>query len=193
MAVIAALSGSAPAQETELDWLIHEDLEAGEILVNFGDETRFRGHIRSAVSIKAPAEHVWAILEDCESSPEYVPTVEECELVETRPDQTAQIFRQRVKLAWFLPSFEHEFRLTYQRFGRIDVNRVSGPLSILDGTWWLVANGDQGTILVYSLRFDPGMPIPRFIVGRILRRDVPAILAAVRDRAEARYSSDAPL
>ncbi len=44
-------------------------------------------------------------------------------------------------------------------------------------------------ILTYFLNFDPGLPIPRFVVGRLLLRDVPVVLAAVRDRAEAVKSS----
>jgi len=192
-AIIAALPGSGAAQDIDLSWIDHTTLEAGEILVDFGDHENFRGHIRSAVSIDAPVEYVWAILKDCDSAPDFVPTVQDCELVDTHPDQSSQVFRQRIKLAWYLPGFAHEFRLTYYPYHRIEVSRVSGPLAVLSGTWWLEAGDDQNTTLVYSLRFEPGMPIPRFVIGRILQRDVPAILAAVRLRAETTYTSDAPL
>jgi ribosome-associated toxin RatA of RatAB toxin-antitoxin module len=111
--------------------------------------------------------------------------VQECQLLETIEDGMAQIFRQRAKLTWFLPSFEHEFRLDYAPPDRIDVNRVSGPFDVLDGTWWLLPGEEASITLVYTLSFEPGMPIPRFVVGRMLRRDVPIILAEIRDRAEA--------
>ena len=185
IAVISALPVSLSAQDADLDWIIQEELQAGRILVNFGDDQRYRGHIRAAILIEATAERVWAILEDCESAPEFIPNVLACELMETLEQQNAQIFRQRVKFAWFLPSFEHEFRLDYEPYTRIDVNRVSGPMKILDGTWRLVPTAGSSIILIYDLNFDPGMPIPRFVVGRTLRRDLPVILAAVRDRAEA--------
>ena len=184
IAVISALPVSLSAQDADLDWLVQEELQAGRILVDFGDDQRYSGHIRAAVLIEATVERVWAILVDCEKAPEYVPNVLSCELIETLEQQNAQIFRQRVKPRWYLPGFEHEFRLDYQPYTRIDVNRVSGPLGKLEGTWRLLPRTGGGIILVYSLDFEPGLPVPRLIVGRILGHDLPVTLAAVRDRAE---------
>ncbi len=184
IAVISALPVSLSAQDAGLDWIVPEELQAGRIPVSFGDDQRYRGHIRAAVLIDATAERVWAILEDCENAPEYVPNVLSCELVETLEQENAQIFRQRVKPRWYLPRFEHEFRVDYQPYTRIDVNRVSGPLGKLEGTWRLLPRNGGGIILMYFLDFEPGLPIPRSIVGRILGHDLPVILAAVRDRAE---------
>ncbi|HEY5622127.1 MAG TPA: SRPBCC family protein [Gammaproteobacteria bacterium] len=155
------------------------------MLVDFGGDRRFEGRIRAAVRIEAKSESIWAILRDCESAPAYVPNVLGCELLETLEDESAQVFRQQVKLAWFLPGFEHDFRLDYEPYTRIAVSRVAGPIDILEGAWWLVPADDSSVTLVYSLQFEPGMPIPRFVLGRILRRDVPIVLAEVRDRAEA--------
>ena len=185
IAVISALPVSLSAQDADLDWIVQEELQAGRILVDFGDDQRYSGHIRAAVLIEATAERVWAILADCENAPEYVPNVLACELVETLEQENAQIFRQRVKPRWYLPGFEHEFRADYQPYTRIDVNRVSGPLGKLEGTWRLLPRARGGLILIYSLDFEPGLPVPRLIVGRILGHDLPVILAAVRDRAEA--------
>ncbi len=189
IAVISALPASLSAQDADLDWIVREELQSGRILVDFGEDQRYRGRIRAAVRVAATAEQVWAILEDCENAPEYVPNVMTCELVETLEQQNAQIFRQRIKPRWYLPSFEHEFRLDYQPYTRIDVNRVSGPLGKLEGVWRLLPGSGGGIILIYSLDFEPGLPVPRFIVGRILSHDLPVILAAVRDRAEAAGSN----
>ncbi len=79
--------------------------------------------------------------------------------------------------------------MDYEPYSRIQVSRVSGPFDVLDGTWWLVPREGMGITLVYSLDFDPGMPIPRFVVGRILRRDVPVTLEAIRDRAQALHEA----
>ena len=185
IAVISALPFSLSAQDADPDWIVQEELQAGRISVDFGDDQRYRGHIRAAVLIEATVERVWAVLVDCEKAPEYVPNVLSCELIETLEQQNAQIFRQRVKPRWYLPGFEHEFRADYQPYTRIDVNRVSGPLGKLEGTWRLLPRAGGGLVLIYSLDFEPGLPVPRLIVGRILGHDLPVILAAVRDRAEA--------
>ncbi len=160
-------------------------LNAGEVLLDFSGSRRYAGSVRAAVRIDAAVDDIWTILKDCESAAEYVPNVLECKLLETRDDGMVEIFRQRAKLTWFLPSFEHDFRVDYAPPERIEVNRVSGPFEVLDGTWWLLPGEEMSVTLVYSLNFEPGMPIPGFVLGRMLRRDVPVILAAIRDRSEA--------
>jgi hypothetical protein len=93
------------------------------------------------------------------------------------------LFVQTVKPAFFVPRFEHVFRLDYFP-SRVEVHRVSGPIAELDGTWWFLDDGDA-VLVVYSLRLRLGMPVPKFFVRASLRRDVPGILGAVRMRAEA--------
>src|SRR5690606_37398096 len=82
MAGCAALAAGIAAQADDpldLDWIDREALQAGEILLHTNGERRFRGHVEAAVLIAATAQAVWAVLEDCESAPEYVPHVESCE------------------------------------------------------------------------------------------------------------------
>lgn len=173
------------AQPPELEWIDEDSLQRGEILTDFGDGRRFRGRIRAAVLVDAPAERIWAILSDCESAPEYLDSVESCELVETLDEGQAQVFRQRAKLRWFIPSFEHEFRLDYEPYDRMRVTRVSGPFRQLDGVWWLVPEASGQTRVVYRLDIEPGPLIPRFLLSRPLRRDILNAMRAVRERAEA--------
>lgn len=192
-AILATLTGYARAQEAQADWLDHEELAAGEVVVDFGSDERFRGYIRTAVLIDAAATHIWEIISDCPTAAEYVPTVQACDLQATERDGRAQIFRQRVKLAWYQPSFEHDFRLAYEPYNRIDVSHVSGPLNVLDGTLWLVPDENSGIILIYSLAIEPEFPVPDFILGRMLRGGIPVALTSVRDRAEAASAADPAL
>jgi hypothetical protein len=55
----------------------------------------------------------------------------------------------------------------------------------MDGSWWLLPQDNGRILLVYELALDPGMPIPRFLVRGTLKRDLPKVIQAVRDRAEA--------
>ena len=140
--------------------------------------------IKVAVDIDAPPQTIWDVLTACQIAPEYVPNVQSCRKVETLDNGHADLFVQVIKPAFFIPSFEHVFRLDYTRYTRIDVHRVSGPIAHLDGSWWLLPQQDGHTLLVYNLAVDPGFPIPRFFVRATLRRDVPRVLMAVRERAE---------
>ncbi len=175
---------AATAQPPELDWIDEASIQNGEILIDFGEDRRFRGRIRAAALVNASPETIWAILSDCESAPEYLNSVQSCDLVETLDGGQAQVFRQRAKLRWFMPSFEHEFRLDYEPYERIRVTRVSGPFERLDGIWWLVPDSPERTRVVYRLDIEPGPLIPNFMLSGPLRRDVLNAMRAVREGSE---------
>ncbi len=189
--IIATLLGVWPtpsvAQLQDVDWLDHELLATGAMQV----ETESTGPLgevtaRVALIIDAPAQTIWDVLTACEIAPEYVPNVHSCELLETLDDGRAQIFMQQIRAVFFLPRFEHVFRLDYQPYERVDVTRISGPLGSLEGFWVLLPQPDGRILLAHQLQLDPGTPIPRFLVRGRLRRDLPTALNALRDISEAR-------
>ena len=141
--------------------------------------------VKLAAEVDAPATAIWDVLKACEVSPEYMPNVQSCTKLEELDGGRAELFTQTIKPIFFLPTFEHVFRLDYTPYTRIDVNRVSGPIAHLKGAWWLVPQDNGRILLVYELELDPGMPIPRFMVRATLKRDLPKVIAAVRERAEA--------
>jgi len=186
---IALIPAFAIAQEPsspDQTWIDRALLERGGIQFDFGDDSGFRGVVRAAATIDAPALQVWEILVDCEAAPTYLDNVQSCDLVETLDDGRAQIFRQRAKLRWFLPSVEHEFRMDYVPYDRITVSRVSGPFDRLDAVWWLIRESDTRTRIIYRLDLDPGVLIPNFLLTKPLRRDIVTALRAVRERATER-------
>jgi hypothetical protein len=178
----AAARGETP----DLSWLDRSALAAGEVLVRTDRGDRpLSVHITVAVEIDAAPEAIWDVLRACQIAPEYVPNVVSCRSLEMVDDGRAELFVQTVKPAFFIPSFEHVFRLDYTPYTRIDVRRVSGPIERMDGIWWLLPQPGGGILLLYDLALDPGLPVPRFFVRATLRRDLPKILEAVRERAEA--------
>ena len=175
------------AAEPELAWIDREALAAREILVDTEkrSDRPLTVEVRLAAEIDAPAAAIWDVLKACEVAPEYVPNVVSCKKLEEVDDGRAELFVQTVKPVFFMPTFEHVFRLDYVPYTRIDVNRVSGPIAHMQGSWWLLPQDNGRVLLVYELALDPGMPIPRFMVRATLKRDLPKVVAAVRERAEA--------
>ena len=185
-----ALSALALAQTPtagDLAWADPALLEAGEPVLQLNKDGRVT-IVDAAIVIAAPQRAIWDILVACEIAPEYVPNVVACRSIEVLDDGTAELFIQTVKPAFFLPSFEHVFRMDYQRYDRIDVSRVSGPIKQLDSHWTLNERPDGKVTLGYYLELDPGIPIPRLFVRSTLRRDLPRVLAAVSERARAAAS-----
>ncbi|HSC15704.1 MAG TPA: SRPBCC family protein [Gammaproteobacteria bacterium] len=172
--------------QPDLSWVDRDAIAAREVQVYVERSERpLTAEVKLAVEVGAPATAIWDVLKACELSPEYVPNVVSCKKLEALEDGRAELFEQTIKPIFFMPTFEHVFRLDYAPYARIDVNRVSGPIAHMQGIWWLLPQDNGRILLVYELELDPGMPIPRFLVRATLRRDLPKLIAAVRDRAEA--------
>lgn len=179
----AAAQLSRAASAPELDWLDREAVEAGEILSRT-DRDGGTVTVDTVALIDAPVDSIWSVLTECEIAPEYVPNVVACERIETLDDGRAELFVQTIKPAFFVPRFEHVFRLDYLPPERINVTRVSGPLERMDGSWWLLPQPEGPVLLVHSMEVDPGFPIPRFMLRASMRKELTTIMEAVRHVAE---------
>jgi hypothetical protein len=182
-------SGSAPAadREPDLGWLDHALLDRGEVQVHPDQIEHGVVHMRFAVKVRAPVPTLWDVLKDCPRSAEYTPNIVSCRSLEILDDGRAELFSQTIKIAFFVPSFEHLFRLSYDPYTHIGVHRVSGPIDVLDGNWWLVTQADGSVLVVNELAIDIGLPVPRFLVRATMRREVPKMLIGIRDRAQAQH------
>jgi ribosome-associated toxin RatA of RatAB toxin-antitoxin module len=186
-ALLALFSiASGAAAQPDLDWLDREGLAARDVLVQADRSERpLTVNVQVAAEVDASAKAIWDVLRACDVAPEYVPNVMSCRTLEEVDGGRGELFVQTVKPIFFMPTFEHVFRLDYTPYSRIDVSRVSGPIAHMQGTWWLLPQDNGRILLVYELELDPGMPIPRFMVRATLKRDLPKVVAAVRARAEA--------
>jgi hypothetical protein len=174
----------ATAIEPDLSWLDRATLDRGEVQVLAEATEHGVVHMRFAVKVTAPLTRLWDVLKDCPASAEYTPNIVSCRSLESLDDGHAELFTQTIKIAFFLPSFEHIFRLDYDPYSHIGVHRVSGPIDVLDGDWWLVPQADGTILLLNELALDIGLPVPRFIVRATMRREVPKMLLGIRDRSE---------
>lgn len=183
---LLVLTFCAAAQQPDLSWVDREAVAAREIQVYAErGERPLTVEVKIAAEVDAPVAAIWDILTRCEIAPEYVPNVVSCRKLETLDGGRADLFLQEIKPIFFLPTFDHVFRLDYTPYSRIDVERVSGPIEHMQGSWWLMPQDDGRVLLLYELALDPGLPIPRFLVRATLKRDLPKIMRAVRERAEA--------
>ncbi len=183
LALFSLASGAAA--QPNLDSFDRVALAAREVIVETERSARpLTVNVLLAADVAAPPEAIWSVLRACEVAPEYVPNVLSCRKLEELDGGLAELFVQTIKPIFFMPTFEHVFRLDYTPYSRVDVSRVSGPIAHMRGTWWLVPQAGGHTLLIYELELDPGMPIPRFMVRATLKRDLPKVIAAVRDRAE---------
>lgn len=183
--VLATRAGFTQLPESlDVSWADAAALERGDVVLQLRRDGRVT-FVDAAILVDASPEEIWNILVACDIAPDYVPNVVACRSIDRINDGASELFIQTVKPVFFVPSFEHVFRMDYRPFERIDIHRVSGPIRQLDAIWWLRTRSDGKVLLVYALALDPGMPIPRVFVRATLRRDLPHVLEAISVRATA--------
>lgn len=167
---------------------VQRRLAAGEVAVQVAgevDAAQPRGRARAAVRIRAAPERIWAIMTDCRQTPLFVPGLKSCRRIDGAADGSSEDVEYEVHYSWLLPTVRYVLREDYQRPRRIDFRRIRGDLRDEEGSWQLKPSPDGASTLVeYEVYVDPGFWIPRFLVVRWLRRDLPAALAGLKERAE---------
>jgi hypothetical protein len=159
----------------------HGDIEVGVMLDPGGQS----GRASATVRIHAQRETVWPIIKSCTEAVKLVPGLISCDVLETAPDQSWQIIRHVLTYSWFVPKLTYQIRANYEFPSSVSVERISGDLSVLKGSWYLQSDGED-TIAHYGVQLSPGFWVPRWLVRSALRRDLPKMLRALRARAESK-------
>jgi hypothetical protein len=148
------------------------------------DPAEQSGSASAIVRIHASRETVWSLITSCPESLRMVPGLEVCDVLETAQDQSWQRIRHVMNYSWYVPKLNYVLRATYDPPAKVSIERVSGDLRTLRGSWELQNDGDY-TIAHYMVDLAPGFWVPRWIVRTALRKDLPKMLSALRSRAEA--------
>jgi hypothetical protein len=174
--LVLLLAAAAPARA---DTAQSGDIEVGASL----DSGAQSGSVAATVRIHARRELVWSLVTSCEVALKTVPGLITCEVLDTAPDRSWQLIRHVIDYSWYLPRLTYEMRATYDYPTRVSIERVSGDLSVLKGSWYLESDGEF-TVAHYSLHLVPGFWVPHWLMRAALRRDLPKMLRALRARAE---------
>jgi len=175
--VTACAAGAADlAQESSQ----HGDIEVAVSL----DATEQSGSASATVKIHAQREVVWSLITSCAEALRLVPGLIGCQVLENAPDRSWQRIRHVLDYSWYVPKLTYEFRASYEPPSRVSIERLSGDLRVLRGSWVLQSDGDD-TLAHYKVALVPGFWVPHWIVRAALRRDLPKMLRALRTRAQA--------
>jgi hypothetical protein len=170
---------SAAALDLAQESSQHGDIDVA-VSLDAGEQS---GSASASVRIHARREVIWALITSCAEALHLVPGLKACDVMETAPDRSWQRIRQVMDYSWYVPKLTYEIRAFYDEPSRVSIERVSGDLARLRGSWELQGDGD-GTIAHYKVELQPGFWVPRWMVRAALRRDLPKMLRALRARAE---------
>ncbi len=157
----------------------HSDIEVAVAL----DSAEQSGTATATVRIHASRTLVWSLITSCAEALNLVPGMVSCQVLETAPDRSWQRIRHVVDYSWYVPKLTYEIRADYTEPSRVAIERISGDLRTLRGSWDLKSDGDY-TSAHYRVELTPGFWVPALIVRAALRRDLPKMLRALRSRAE---------
>jgi hypothetical protein len=170
---------AAPAADLAQESAQHGDIEVAVSL----DAAEQSGSASASVRIHAHREVVWSLITSCTEALNLVPGLVACEVMETAPDRSWQRIRHVMDYSWYTPKLHYEIRASYDRPSRVSIERISGDLRVLRGSWALQSDGEE-TVAHYAVDLAPGFWVPSWIVRAALRRDLPKMLRALRTRAE---------
>lgn len=180
IALLLFAACAVPAADLAQESAQHGDIEVAVSL----DAAEQSGSARASVRIHARREVIWSLITSCAEALHLVPGLVACDVLETAPDRSWQRIRHVMDYSWYVPKLTYEIRASYDRPARVSIERISGDLRILRGSWGLQSDGDY-TIAHYAVDLAPGFWVPHWIVRAALRRDLPKMLRALRTRAEA--------
>jgi hypothetical protein len=164
--------------------LAQESAQQGDIQVAVAlDAGEQSGSAKATVRIHAHRDVIWSLITSCPEELKLVPGLVGCDVLETAPNRSWQRIRHVMNYSWFMPRLTFEVRASYDPPSRVSIERLSGDLTVLRGSWILQSDGDY-TVAHYTVAMEPGFWVPQWVVRAALRRDLPKMLRALRARAE---------
>lgn len=164
-------------------------LQAGEILAQTIHEEKSGGAARVTALFHADADAIWNVIGYCENEFIYVRGLEVCEVLVPGLQYIKK--HHRVNTNWYTPTldFVFEARRTSPTHG--DFNLVEGDLKVLEGQWdFQPSAAGEGLVVTHDIRIQSRLPAPRWLVRRVLKNDLPDMLACVRGMAGASGNAD---
>lgn len=175
--MLLCLAGQVGAwDEPAQDRLADGQVVVEPVVVERGKPAR----VKAAIQIPAQVRSVWSVMTDCVAAPEFVPNLQSCEVLERQ--ESYELIQHRVKFSMLLPRVTYVFRADYTPRSEIAFERVSGGLRHLSGRWRLTELSAELTQVDYEVALRPGFPVPRWLVRRSLKKDLPKVLRALRAR-----------
>ncbi len=163
-----------------------QKLQKGEVFINLTYLPDDVVSVSSRIHINAHPEAVWKTLTDYDNLSSYLPKVMASDVVERHGNEI--ILDQTGKTGIFIFEKVVNFRLKLREEypNSISFEQIAGDFLVYQGEWLLeTSNAIQGTLLSYNAKLKPIFFAPPILVRFVQWQDLPGILTAHKQRAEA--------
>jgi hypothetical protein len=197
-AVLLMLPRAAPAQDPQAqsrDWLDDPALQArlagGKVVIRSSLNARAASaSVDAAIRVHASPQAIWGVITQCRYAPILIPGLKGCKQLSAAADGSWRVVEHDIKYAPLLPVVHSICRDDLQPPLRMDFHRVAGDLKAETGSWILTPSPDGTTTVEYHVSMRPGFWVPRSIIRRSLKKQVPAALLALRAHAEGQSAAN---
>jgi len=149
------------------------------------------GGLKRAVAtalIDAPPGRVWRVIGDFDAYAEFMPQTIASEVLERTDDgvRFKTTLEFPIKQVWYVLRI-HMDRAALRTWWEME----DGSIAANEGSWELQEWEPGRTLARYSLRIDPGFPVPGFLLSRATKGTLPLVIEAVRKRVtDPRYDDE---
>jgi ribosome-associated toxin RatA of RatAB toxin-antitoxin module len=141
---------------------------------------------RSAL-VPYTAEQMFALVEDIEQYPQFVPWISGAKKLQSAPDEVTG--RLEMHKAGVRESFTT--RNFLKRPTEMLMTLVDGPFKTFEGRWTFTPLGDRGVKVGLSVRFEFANAMLGMLLSRSFEKNVGEMIDAFIERARAIYGKDA--
>lgn len=159
------------------------NLRTGAILIENVNTSESGGSVRVQALVNGDMNRLWSFLASCDSLYFYVEGLKSCEVRSVEHTDSADTTRlaQSVKKSWIIPRMDYIIDVRRQPMTRVDFELVEGDLKAMNGGWRFLPLEDEDRFIVtHEIRVRPSFPVPRWLIRRSMRKDLPDMLACLR-------------
>ena len=176
---IFLLSLHLPAWDKPVPENLARLLQGDAVLLDTQDDGS-GGSARIQILAHVPARSFWDVIISCNLAFVFVDGLQRCEVIEETGDRA--LVHQVVKKGWPIPTQDFVFESLREPYDLIRFGLVEGNLKAMEGRWQ-ITEIPEGLLVDYQLQVEPGIPAPRFMVRRNIRKDMPDLVACIRGLA----------
>jgi ribosome-associated toxin RatA of RatAB toxin-antitoxin module len=148
-------------------------------------EKRMREVKRSAL-VPYTAEQMFALVEDIERYPEFLPWVIAAQVLERKPDEIVG------RLEMHRGGVREKFttRNALKRPTEMTLTLVDGPFRTLEGHWSFEPIGERGVKVALTIRFEFSNPVLSLLLSRSMEKNFGDLINAFVERARSVYARE---
>ncbi|MEW5850594.1 MAG: SRPBCC family protein [Myxococcota bacterium] len=154
----------------------------GEMYTNAAGKRAGKG--KAFVIINKPPEAPWAILNDYEKMPEFMPRLARVTIQNRTADGMKVVQELKVLFKTVRYVLDLKFDASKKRMAWALDKSSKNDINDTFGSWHFQPWNGGRTLVVYDIAVDTGAMIPAFLEEYLTKKDLPEVLMAMKRRAE---------